>query len=87
MQERKDKQGIRLNDTYKVIDRKTNREMGGAFILFPAKDSAARKALETYANETHSEKIARWLKAWLGYIRIGIEREKKILSNHNYNRR
>ena len=85
MQEQKDKQGIRLNDTYKIIDRKTNQEMGGAFVLFPAKDLAARKALETYANETHSEKISRWLKAWLRYVRTGIERriEKKNLSGSN----
>lgn len=56
------------NKTFKVIDKLTEKEVEGAFVLIPEYDSAARVALSAYAEATNKPKIARWLRAWLHEI-------------------
>ena len=72
------------NRTFKVIDKQTNEEVLDAFVLLPARDSAARTALAAYAEATNNSKIARWIRAWLREIRITRiqEKENKNGSSH-----
>ncbi len=57
-----------FNNKYRVIERKTGREIKGAFVLLPDIDQAARAAIASYAEATNSYKTSRWLKAWLSRI-------------------
>lgn len=64
------------NKTFRVIDVKTNKEVTGAFILMPEKDSAARVALAAYGEATNKPNIARWIRVWLLDIHK-LRRERK----------
>lgn len=56
------------NSKFRVTERKTGKEIKGAFVLLPEIDSAARTAIASYAEATNKPKIARWLRAWLHSI-------------------
>jgi len=78
-----DEQKDKSNRTFKVIDKQTNEEVMDAFVLLPARDSAARTALAAYAEGTNNSKIARWGRAWLREIRIAREQAKKNGSSYS----
>ncbi len=65
------------NKTFKVIDKITDKEVEGAFVLIPEYDSAARVALSAYAEATNKPKIARWLRAWLREIHMRRTEQKE----------
>jgi len=58
-----------LYHKYKVIKRSTGEEVtSGCFVLIPAKDKVARKAIYTYAKETDDEELREDLLAWMGRL-------------------
>lgn len=55
-----------LYNKYQIINRETGQEAEGEyFVLKPAKDPAARAALEAYAEATNNENLKVDLFAWL----------------------
>jgi hypothetical protein len=50
--------------------RKDGAPVEECFVLEPEEDAAARRALETYAEETDDEELAQDLRVWLAAIAI-----------------
>ncbi len=60
-----------LYGKYRIINNQTGEELAGNFfILRPARDKAARYALQCYADVTPNDHLAADIRAWLEEIAI-----------------